>query len=160
LATSLARASMQRVTCGGQALDVMTVAFSPRATSGPVFAERRRLSRPPIGDDVTDVPVPPSDAGAAVWRLVRSQEPFSIAAVGLWVDGNPAAPGFATRLQMAMQSLLGGQASPLLVVVRPVGDPAAAPLDQRQGAEQALLTFMQSHPDLARQARALAATPR
>ncbi|MGE4043755.1 MAG: exosortase A, partial [Acetobacteraceae bacterium] len=127
-----ASVSMQRVTCADAAFDVLLQSFSPRSTPGPVFAERRRLTRPAGADDVSELPLMDQEQPSPAWRLVVSSHPPSVAAASLWIGGDPVQAGLRTRVRMAKASLLGGADAPLLVVIRPAGGWAGmTPADRR-----------------------------
>ena len=68
-ASPLGRATMQHVYCGGTSLNVLIEVLSPRTTAGPVTAERRRLTRIPDADDISEAPVP---AEGSLFRRARA----------------------------------------------------------------------------------------
>jgi len=148
------RATDQRISCeNGTAFDVHIAAFSPRSTSGPVLAERRRLARPPWVEETVESWIEPEPH---VWRLLTGTEEALAMAVGLWIDGAPSMGGLPVRARMAWNSLTGGRASPIVVSITPVADwPHLRGPDRRQ-VEDDLLEFLRTHPGLVTQIEALA----
>ena len=54
---SVGRAIVQRVSCDGTAMNIEIELFASRSTASPINAERRRLTRSPDADDVSEMPV-------------------------------------------------------------------------------------------------------
>ncbi len=143
----------QRITCGnGTSYDLHVVAFSPRNTSGPVLAERRRLARPPWIEETRESWLEPEPHQ---WRLVAGTEEPLAMAVGLWIDGVPSLGGLSVRARMALHSLTGGQYAPIVVSVMPVVTWEHMKPIARLKVENELIGFLNGHPELVRQIEAL-----
>ena len=148
----------QRVECGIDTLDIRVVVFSPYSTAAPVNAERLRLTRDPAADDTTETPV--DDDPARVWRIARSNEPSFLTASGLWIAGEPTAPGMGMRMKMARASLSGGGPAPVLVVVTPVVDWHRVRPAEKREIEYRLSAFLRTHSEIDEQVRAIARSGR
>ena len=152
------RAVTQRVECGEDKLDILVEVFAPRTTAAPIAAERRRLTRAPDVEDVTETALAtePHDP-IRVWRLVRSNQPAHATAIGVWIDGEPARLGFAMRTTLARTSLTGTDFAPVIVAITPAVD--WPHLDMREGRalDMRLTVFLQSHPEIDAQVREIAA---
>ncbi len=156
-ANASVRAIVQRVTCGETTMDVLVEAFSPRSTAGPINAERRRLTRIPDADDITEVPMT-TTSGAILrpWRLVRSNQPSFIAAVGVWINGEPATPGLGTRLELARTSVTGGSHAPILIAITPAVDWSKIDMRLKQQLENQLVAVLSAHPEISDHLRSIA----
>lgn len=152
------RAIVQRVTCGGIAMNIEIEVFSPRSTAAPVNAERRHLTRLPDADDISEAPLE-TRAGARLpgWRFIRANDPAFVATAGLWIDGQPTTPGMAMRLRMARTSVTSVSYAPVLIIITPVADWAHVDARQRQDLEHRIADLLEARPDLGDQVRALAA---
>ena len=142
-----------RATCPAGDYDIAVETFSPRSTAGPVFAERRRLSRVASAEEVSESRL--DGPGTATWRLVKSTQPNRLTLAGLWIDGEPAAPGLATRLRLAKASLLGSSFVPVVMVITPVVDWSRLSPEMGRRLEQHLGAFIGERPALDEQMRAL-----
>jgi exosortase len=157
-AGSVGRAIVQSVSCDGIAMNIVLEVFSSRSTAAPVNAERRRLTRSPDADDVSEAPVP-MKSGAVLpgWRFVHADSPgFFVATVGLWVDGEPSMPGLRMRLQMAKTSVTGVTYAPVLVTIIPVADWHHVDVAQQHRLERQIAALLEAHPDIGDQIRAAA----
>jgi exosortase A len=157
-AGSPGRATVQSVSCDGTAMNVEIELFSSRSTAAPVNAERRRLTRSPDADDVSEAPVL-TKSGAALpgWRYVRADSPeFFVTAAGLWVDGEPATPGMRMRLQMAKTSVAGTTYAPVLVIITPVADWHRVDVARQHGLQRQIAALLEAHPEIGDQIRAMA----
>lgn len=144
----------QRVTCGALVFDVHIATFSPRSTAGPVMAERRRIGHPPGIEETVETWV---EQNPHVWRLIAgSEHPYAMA-IGVWVEGEPAAAGLKMRARMAWTSLTGGRFAPMVVAVTPVLDWGKMNYSAQQRIVAELTDFLKSHPDLSAQIHRLAA---
>ena len=80
------RTIIQHVMCGGTAMTIEIEAFSPRSTAAPFNAERRRLTRPPEADDMTEAPMTTRAGGKLPgWRVIEA-EPARLRRRGRLVD--------------------------------------------------------------------------
>jgi exosortase A len=156
-ASTPGRTMLQTIVCDGTRMTVEVEVFSPRSTAAPINAERRRLTRPRDADDLSEAPLTTS-AGDPLrpWRLIRANEPAFVAAAGVWINGEPAVPGMATRLRMAMTSVFGGAARPVLVVVTPIADWPHIDMRQKKDLETRIATLLAAHPDIGDQVLAIA----
>ncbi len=151
------RAIVQRVTCGAIVMNVQVEVFSPRSTAGPVNAERRRLTRLPDAEDLTESPLMTRAGGPLPgWRFITADEPAFVTAVGLWIDGKPTTPGVAMRLQMARTSVTGGSLAPVLVIITPVANWKALDARQRDNLGRQIAALLETHPEIGDQILALA----
>jgi exosortase/archaeosortase family protein len=150
-AASVGRTIVQRVSCDGTAMNVEIEVFASRSTAAPVNAERRRLTRSPDADDVSEAPVlTKSGARLPGWRFIRADSPgFFVTAAGLWVDGEPATPGLPMRWQMAKTSVTGVSYAPVLVTITPVADWRHVDVAQQHRLERQIAALLEAHPDLA-----------
>ncbi len=151
------RGVTQRLQCGTLRLDVTLVPFSPRSTSGPVFAERRLMTRPAQAEEGTETPVSGSDGIPTPWRMIIATHPHTVTAAALWIGGDAIGPGLATRLRLARASLLGSRQAPLLVVIKPVLPRDDMSPQERRQVERDLIAFLTETPGLERQIRDLSA---
>jgi exosortase A len=152
------RAIVQTVNCDGTAMNIEFEVFPSHSTAAPVNAERRRLTRSPDADDVSEAPVA-TKSGAVLpgWRFVRADSPGAfVAAVGLWVEGEPATPGLRMRWQMAKSSLTGATYPPVLVTITPVADWRHVDAARRHQLERRIAAILEARPDLGEQIRSAA----
>jgi exosortase A len=153
----LGRASAQSMNCDGFKISVLTEVFSPRSTAAPVNAERRRLTRLPDADDTSEVPIPMEGGGSVPgWRLVITNEPATVSAAGLWIDGEPAVLGLPMRLHMAESSLRGSAYAPVLVSIAPQIDWSRSGLEERMAAQKSLSRLIAAHPEIGSQVKDIA----
>ena len=147
----------QRVDCGGTLMNVEIEVFSPRSTAAPINAERRRLTRLPDADDLSEGPVTGANGDAVrPWRLIRANQPAFVAAAGLWIDGQPMVPGMTMRLGMARSSVTGTSYAPVLVVVTPLVDWTQVDLRRRTELERQVSDVLEAHREIGDQVRAMA----
>jgi exosortase A len=158
---SSGRTIIQHVTCGGTAMTIEIEVFSPRSTAAAFNAERRRLTRPPEADDMTEAPMT-TRAGDKVpgWRVIEASQPAFVAAAGLWIEGEPATPGVAMRLKMARDSFAGGSYSPVLVIIAPVADWPRVDARRKVELERQISDLVAAHPGIGDQIRLTAKVPR
>ena len=157
-AGSVGRAIVQLVSCDGTAMNIEIEVFSSSSTAGPVNAERRRLTRAPDADDVSEAPVL-TQSGAVLpgWRFIHADSPgFFVAAAGLWVDGEPATPGLRMRWQMAKTSATGATYAPVLIIITPVADWHHVDIARQHQLERHIAALLDAHPDIGDQIRAAA----
>jgi exosortase/archaeosortase family protein len=120
----------RRVACSGQVFDVRLDVFGSHSTAAPVLAAVHRLAvlPNPTEDEeiVTETEWLPMPAGPQrLWRLTRTTRPGPMIAIAIWVDGQPAAGGLATRARLAWTSLTGARIAPVVVAVSPELGPAS-----------------------------------
>ncbi len=151
----------QRVVCGGLPLTVRVDVFSRRATAAPINTARRRLTRAPDADDITETPLA-DEAGASAhgWRLVRSNKPAFVAATALWIDGERTLPGMALRLKLARTSLTGLSQNPVLVTLTPAVDWAGVDVNRRKDIENRLSRIAGTAQTVDAQTRAIGGAAR
>ena len=152
----LGPAVLQRVNCAGLPLNVRVEVFSPRSTAAPINAERRRLTRLPDADDISEAPLT-AEAGAAGdgWRLIRANKPAYLAAAAMWIDGVPTLPGMAMRLHLARTSLTGLSQAPVLVTIVPVLDWGGIDIGRLRDLETRLSAIVGARRDIGEQVRAI-----
>jgi exosortase A len=143
-------ARTQRVICDGLAMDMTWQLFSPRITAAPLMAERRRLVMQADTEGHEEHWLATNTATPSAWRIITSADPAFAVAVSVWVNGRPARPGLAMRLEMAIDSLLGSAFAPIVVTVTPAVDWNTLPPAQRSEAAASLRAFLLAHPDLDR----------
>ena len=152
------RVSLQVLSCDGVKLTVLTEVFSPHVTAAPIAAERRRLTRIPDADDISEGPVLSDDGRIALgWRMIRTNQPSAVSAIGIWVDGQHASLGLAARSRLALTSIRGAANAPVLISVVPQMDWASSNPDKRDKLERALAAFIFAHPEIDTGAKAIAA---
>jgi exosortase A len=142
------RVRTQRVTCGDIAIDMTWEAFPPRVTAGPVLLERHRLCRQAETESLIETWLPDTDDQHRAWRILRSDEPASIVAASIWIDGRPSRPGLSMRLRMALDSLFGSAYAPMLMTAAPAAAWQTMTPVARQRADASVVRFLQEHPDL------------
>jgi exosortase A len=153
----MGHAISQRMNCGGNVMAVQVEVFSPRSTAAPINAERRRLTRPPDSEDMTDNALPAEGGeGLEAWRILRTAQPAFVSAVGLWVNGAPARPGLAMRLKMAETSLTGTSLAPVIVTVTPVVDWSRVNPKDLQNLEYRLADWLRGHRMIGDEVREIA----
>jgi exosortase A len=161
-AGSVGRAIIQRVSCGNTVMTIEIEVFASRSTAAPVNAERRHLTRAPDADDLSEAPVLTS-SGAALpgWRFIRADSPgFFVAAAGLWIDGEPAAPGLRMRWHMAKGSVTGVTHAPVLVTVTPVADWREVDVAHQHQLQRQIAAVLEVHPEIGDQIRRIAESAR
>jgi exosortase A len=114
----------RRIACNGLVFDVALEIFGSHSTAAPVLAAARRLAAVPNPTDdeeiTTETEWLPMAAGPQrLWRLTRTTRPGPMIAVAIWIDGQPAAGGLATRAHLAWSSLTGARIAPVVVAVSP-----------------------------------------
>ena len=112
--TSPAAVVTRRVACDGLVFDVRLDVLGPHSTAAPVLAAARRLDAVPnpTNDEefITESAWLPIPSGPQrLWRLTRTTRPGPMIAVAIWVDGQPATGGLATRVRLAWTSLTGAR---------------------------------------------------
>jgi exosortase A len=138
----------QRVTCGLLAMDMRWQAFSARSTAGAVMAGRRQMYRLVDTEGRSEAWLATPDGAPSAWRIMRSNDPFAMLAVGVWIDGKPVRPGMGMRIRMALDSLLGAAHVPLVVTVTPAIEWQRLPTAQRKMFEGELESFLLAHREL------------
>jgi exosortase A len=153
------QAIVQRTSCNGTIMDIEIEVFPSRSTAAPVNAERRRQTRHPGEEDMSEAPVL-TKSGAALpgWRFVY--DTGFVAAAGLWIDGQPAVPGLQMRLKMARTSVTGAAYAPVLVVITPVTDWSNVDLARRRSLEREIAAQLEGHLGIGDQIRAMARVER
>jgi hypothetical protein len=138
----------QRVLCGAVPVDISWVAFPPRSTAGPVMAARRHMVASALTEGLQENWLPNADGTPSDWRVMTSSDPAYAIAVSIWIDGKPVRPGLAMRLRMALNSLAGSAYAPMVLTVTPVVNWNTHNLQELKAAEDALIRFLQTHPEL------------
>jgi exosortase A len=117
----------RRIACEGLVFDVRLDVLGSHSTAGPVIAAVHRLAAVPNPDNDEEVttetewlPVP--GGPQRLWQLTRTTRPGPMIAVAIWVDGQPATGGLATRERLAWTSLVGARVAPVVIAVSPVLD--------------------------------------
>lgn len=129
-----------RLQCGDLRAALLLAVFSPRTTAGPVFAAQRRFGSLPGHEPMAAWVETPE--GRRTWRVIRTNDPPAIAASLLW-DGHAAVQGgIAVRARMAWASIVGGDAAPVLAVLRPEAGWSKLAGLQYARAEQAFLDLL------------------
>ena len=114
----------RRIACDGLVFDVRLDVLGSHSTAAPVLAAARRLSAVPNPDNDEEVTTEtewlPMPAGAQrLWLLTRTTRPGPMIATAIWVDGQPATGGLATRERLAWTSLTGARIAPVVIAVTP-----------------------------------------
>jgi exosortase A len=138
----------QRVTCGLLGMDMRWQALSARSTAGAVMAARRQMTALVDTESQSEAWLQTPDGAPSVWRIVRSNDPFGMMAVGVWIDGKPVRPGMRMRARMALDSLLGTTHAPLVVTVTPAIDWQRVPQAQWKMFDGELEKFLLAHREL------------
>ncbi|MBV8521712.1 MAG: exosortase [Acetobacteraceae bacterium] len=127
-----------RFLCKGIPFRFRVRRFAPTSGASLVLSEQRRLASAD-SEGVQTV------YASGPWRLTLTQEPPSLVASALWVDGKPAQPGLSTRLNLALDSLAGSSQEAVLVSLAPELAGNQASLAQ---AQQALIPLLENHSSL------------
>jgi exosortase A len=138
----------ERVTCGDLRVNLAWQAFSPTVTAGPVMAARRRLARAAESESLSESWLAGSDGAGSGWRIMQSNDPAYVLAVGIWIDGRPVRPGMAMRAHMALNSLFGTTHAPMVVTVTPAVDWDGLRPGAVKAVQAKLEAFLVSHPGL------------
>ena len=120
--------------------------FSPRASVAQLLGSQRRLTGAVDGEDVETRPV-------GTWLLAVPEPPGKPVASCLWIDGQPATLGLATRMRQAWHSLFGATYRPVLLA-------ASADEPDRRRAAQSLIEFLQTQSVLGKYAMQLSTIPK
>jgi exosortase A len=152
----------RRVACDGLVFDLRLDLLAARSTAAPVLAAARRLAilpNPTNDEDIiTETNWLPLPGGPQrLWRLTRTTAPGPMIAVAVWVDGKPAAGGFATREHLAWTSLTGARIAPVVVAVSPETDHARM-TPALMKAIEARLAAMLSRADISKQIERVSAS--
>ncbi len=137
-------------------LAVTVQAFSTRTNPAVIGAARRGLSREDASDEmeVGSIAVPNGDIGS--WRLVIGNNPATMTATRLWIDGQPSRGGLGERIQQARSSIEGARAAPVLVAVALHFPSGALGVAERERSQRLLTAFLVAQTDLGAQISALA----
>jgi hypothetical protein len=155
------RTILQHVSCDGIPMTVEVEVFSPRSTAGPISAERRHLTRLGGAEDWSEAPVNATNGDQLrPWRVIRGSDPARVSVAGLWINGEPAAASMATRLAMARDSVFGGAAAPVLVVISPVADWAHVDMREKKALENRIAAALEARPEIGGQVRKIAEAAR
>lgn len=154
-------ANVVELQCANGQIHVTVAVFAPHANPGQIVVAQRVLSGED-GADETDISTLESDQpDNPRWRLVETRKPAGVRAMALWLEGQPGGFGLRARIAQARHSLLGGQHSPVLVVVDTTLDLKEASAALRMQARHGLANFLRQRRDLpARIAELSAATVR
>jgi exosortase A len=137
----------RRIACDGMVFDVTLDVFGARSTAAPVLAAVHRLAIVPNPTDdeeiITETGWLPMPAGPQrLWRLTRTTQPGPMIAVAIWVDGQPATGGLATRARLAWTSLTRARIAPVVVAVFPELDHTRLSPDSEQAIEGRLARLL------------------
>lgn len=148
--------SVETFACGQLLLAVTVQAFSTRTNPAAIGAARRGLSREDASDEmeVGSIAVPDGDIGS--WRLVIGNNPTTMTATRLWIDGQPSRGGLGERIQQARSSIEGARAAPVLVAVALHFPNGALSVAERERAQRLLTAFLVAQTGLGAQISALA----
>lgn len=99
--------------CNGD-IHVDLVVFPPRTNPTVIIARQAALTVQSEAEDVAIEPV----SGAPAWHFVKTTEPNSITAAGIWIDGMPNSGGLRGRIRQARNSLADTPNTPVIASVR------------------------------------------
>ena len=148
--------SVENFSCGPLTLSVTVQAFSTRTNPAAIGTARRELSREGATDEmeVGSIAVPDGDIGS--WRLVIGNNPATMTATRLWIDGRPSRGGLGERIQQARSSIEGARAAPVLVAVALQFPGGTLSIAERERAQRLLTAFLVAQTGLGAQISAMA----
>jgi hypothetical protein len=135
-----------RFVCAKGAVMLTVQVFAPRASVAQLLGSQRRLIGAVDGEDVETRLV-------GTWLLTVPEPPGKPVAICLWIDGQPATLGLATRMRQAWHNLFGAPYRPVLLAV-------SADEPDRRWAEQSLIDFLQTQSVLGKYAMQLSTIPK
>jgi exosortase A len=136
----------QHFSCGGIPLVASVRVLPPHAPPGLLRTVRSEATgERDAADSVTSMLAIDGlgDNVPRQWRLVELHEPDRITATAAWIAGRPDPGGLAGRLQLAWDSIAGGDVPPTLVAVS-LRPPSLVQADQRADAERVLRDFVRA----------------
>jgi hypothetical protein len=82
------------------------------------------------------------------WPLVTTEEPATVVASALWVNGQPAQGGLAGRLALAHNSMFGTEHAPVLIAVGIVTAQRAMTAEEQQESRRMIARFLSAQTAL------------
>ena len=140
--------------CVNQRWTIMVQALPAGTTAGKLDDARRAAIGPTDPEETTTEPVTDLPPTAGRWQAVISADPAKLAAVAIWLDGEPASGGLRQRLRLAQQSMLGATQPPLLIAITAQASARFSPPDIKQATNE-LQQILAAQPDLDHEAAGL-----
>ncbi len=147
--------SVETFQCWSLPLTVTVQMFSVRTNPSAIGQARRELSRDGATDEMEVGSIAAPGEGAN-WRLVIGNNPATMTATRLWIDGQLSRGGLGERIQQARNSVEGATAAPALVVVALQFPPGALNIAERDRAQRLMTAFLAAQSGLGAQVSALA----
>ncbi len=101
--------------CDRGQLQLRVAVFAERINPAAINQALRAQTGELAAEDVT-VTTLHRDA-AADWRIISTTGPDRLVATALWIDARPASGGLAQRVALALHSVRGAKAAPVLVTI-------------------------------------------
>ena len=152
-----APATRQVVTCGTAKLVVTVLTLPTRANPSWLAGAVRQLTGEAGAEDASAHPLAVVGFGPDDWRLTETNEPASMTATAVWLDGAPAQMGLRGRARQAVNSVLGSVAAPVVMAVGMTFDAPHLSTPARAQAQNLIGTFVASQKSLGAQVRAQSA---
>ncbi len=108
---------VQHFSCGGIGLTASLRVLPQRATPAALRLARAAATGEQDAADATTSTLTLDNPAAPSWRVVEMHEPDRMSASAAWTHGAPDPGGLSGRLRMAIDSVAGGSAAPVLMGV-------------------------------------------
>lgn len=141
-------ASVYELRCVNGQIAVTVAVFAPQANPGQIVVGQRVLSGEDGADETEVSTLELDQPDSPRWRMVETRKPASVRAIALWLEGRPGGFGLRARITQARHSLLGGQQSPVLVMVDTTLDMKDASPALRAQARNSVTGFLKQRRDL------------
>ena len=122
--------------CDGDLLILTLRRYPPRISARALFSSLRAAETPPDADVLQQTDIRGGDEPEApVWRVTKSQKDgrYVAVATALWLDGRPAAVGFAARVNQALNAVRRSPVSPVVAVISHSGRDGATTVGRALG---------------------------
>ncbi len=132
---------VQHFSCGSAKLTASLRVLPPRATPAALRTARSAATSEQDAADATTSAFTLDNLPGQTWRVVEIREPDRIAATAAWTHGAPDPGGMSGRIRMALDSITGGAAAPVLVGVA-LADIHLVRSSERDAAKAVLRGFL------------------
>jgi exosortase A len=138
----------RQFSCAGRTLAVTVQAFGAHANAGAIVTAMRRITGGFENGDSESGTLAVPEIEPARWQTLHLIGPEHFTASAVWVGGAPARGGFAERLRLAHDSIVGTDHAPVLVAVTTDAREDSAVVAQ---AEAAIRMFLAGQTQLSAQ---------
>ena len=147
----------QDFACSRLRLSVTMQVFARHANLNQIVATRRSLGRETGSDEVEIGSLAVPEIAGPGWRLAINNDPATMAATALWIDGQPSRGGLGERIVQARNSVAGAAAAAVLVAVELHFIRSPLSPQDRDQAQRLLAAFLAGQPSLSEQVAGVAA---